>query len=731
MSLKSNLLGSGAAMLALCLSHAAAAQIAGTNTPTTDASAGDNSNGEIIVTAQKRAESIKDVPLSIAAKSGEELEQNRIMNTLDLSLAVPGLAVAETGPGRQIVVIRGLGSERGSSSLTGIYLDEMPVTGAQDGFNASYIDLRTMDLERVEVLKGPQGTLFGEGAVGGAIRYITKDPELSRVSGKLSGTVYDTEDGDWSQEVVGIVNIPLVEDVLGLRVAGTYENKGGWIDRPSTGAANINDNEVFNIRVKALWRPIDGLDIKGMVVVHRNNGGASNIVNTPPRDRSEFTQALWFDGTSWNRNGPTAIEDKYELYNLSISYDFSFANFLSSSSYAKIDSVSPFTQLLNFPNPTLEIYFRDYIQDAKIKSQELRLTSKGEGPFNWTIGGFYKEASIDREWRSGYDFVYQGLMLTGITAGSVPASTSKSIAGYADASYQLTDRIKVGGGLRYFHDKRESFDRAAKAATFQKGSFNATTFRVYASYEPADDVHLYVNVGDGARSGGFNAPTSIPLGAPPTYGPERVMSYEAGAKTYFFDRALSFDVALFYSKYSDMQDDTIITSPVDGVTPIAYTANDQRARIQGVEWDVNWRATSQLTLGIAGDVTDSKITSRSSGSPYDVGDPINFVPKYSVAAHATYRFELGDELPGYFRVEYNRKGKSIQTLRRALADPPQGVAPAVDLVNATVGFEHADWDFSLFGRNLTDERGIIRAGVTGQTAQARPRTFGVTVGRRF
>nr|WP_053000231.1 TonB-dependent receptor [Sphingomonas sp. Y57] len=715
-----------AAIIALSVASVARAQA-----PVADSEAA--MDGEIVVTAQKRVESIKDVPISITAKSGAELEQTRIMNTQDLSFAVPGLAVAETGPGRQIVVIRGLGSERGSSSLTGIYFDEMPVSGAQDGFNQSYIDLRTTDLERVEVLKGPQGTLFGEGAVGGAIRYITKDPDLSGVSGRLAGTFYDTADGGSSQEVVGILNVPLVDDIAGLRIAGTYENKGGWIDRPSTGAKNINDNEVFNIRAKLLLRPTEKLEVKAMAVVHRNDGGGSNIVNIGPRKESNFLQAQWFDGVSWNRNGPTDFTDNYELYNLTAKYDLGVAELLSSTSRADLDSVQAFTQVLGAPTPSLEVYFRDYVQNAKITSQELRLTSAGAGPFAWTIGAFYKEASISREWRSGYDYVGpDGTMLTGITAGSAPTSTSDSLAFYGDASYAISRRLKIGAGLRYFHDKRESFDRAAKAASYQKASFNNTSFRVYSSYEPVDDVHLYVNIGDGARSGGFNSPANIPLGAPPTYKPERVMSYEAGAKTYLLDRALSLDVAFFYTDYTDMQDDSVVISPVDGVTPIQFTTNDQRARLQGVEWNIILRPTRAWTFGFAGDVTDTKITRTSSASPYDIGDPINFVPKYSISAHATYAFDLAADMPGYLRVEYNRKGKSIQTLRRsAIINPPQGIAPPVDFINAVGGFDYRGWDFSIFGRNLTDERGIIRAGVTGQTAQPRPRTFGFSVGRDF
>lgn len=291
--------------------------------------------------------------------------------------------------------------------------------------------------------------------------------------------------------------------------------------------------------------------------------------------------------------------------------------------------------------------------------------------------------------------------------------------------------------MRYFRDERESFDAADVASTFLDGTFDALTYRAYASFAATDNVNLYVNVGDGYRSGGFNNPAYVAVGAPATFEPESVMSYEAGLKAILFDRRVSFDTALFYSKYQDMQDDTIliidrgVPGPSEDDVAIGYTTNGQRGKLKGVEWDISWRATEELSLGLSGDVIDTEITRVTSGSPYDVGDPINFVPEYKLNASANYSFNWGASIPGFFRLDVSRQGKSIQTLRRALADPPQGIAPAVDFLNASLGANYNGWEVALFGRNLTDEDGIIRAAVTGQAAQARPRTVGITIGKRF
>lgn len=693
----------------------------------------ENDLEEVVVTAQRREESLKDVPISISAVTGEQLTTGGVMNMLDLSFSVPGLAVAETGPGRQIIVIRGLGSERGSSSLTGVYLDEMPVSGIQDGFIQSYIDLRTIDLERAEVLKGPQGTLFGEGSVGGTVRFITKDPVLGEYNGRLAATLYSTTDGQESEEVIGVVNMP-VGDAFAVRVAGTYENKGGWIDQPSRGLKDINDNEVYNVRVKTLWAPTEALDVRGMIVVHRNEGGGSNIVNQSPRDESIFLQALGWNGTAFDRNATSAFEDEYELYNLTATYNFGDAELLSSTSYAKLDSLASLTQLYGaLPTPALEVLMRDYRQDAAVLSQEFRLTSTGGGPFFWTVGGFIKDSELTKEWQSGFDFNAPslGAAAFGGQAGLEPTSESQSWATFADVSYAITERFKVGGGVRYFFDERKAFDETDREATLLEDDFDAVTYRVYASFALTDDVNVYASVGDGFRSGGFNPPTDIARGAPASYDPETVTSYEAGLKSFLFDRRVSFDTAVFFSTYEDMQADTATTSSLDNEY-LQFTANGQRAELRGFEWDLSWRPTGDLILSFGGDLTDTEITKAATASPYNVGDPIDFAPEYRLTTSANYEFDWTPTLPGYVRLDFNRQGKSFSTQRRnVLGVPEQNVAAPVDFLNLIAGLNFEGWELALFGRNLLDERGAVRAGWTGLHPQARPRTAGVTMAKRF
>lgn len=687
---------------------------------------------EVIVSAQKRDERLIDVPVSITARSGEQLESAGIEDVRDLSYAVPSLSVYETGPGRQMIIVRGIGSFRGTSSLTGVYLDELPVSGLQDGRNPAYADLIAIDLDRVEVLKGPQGTLFGEGAAGGVLRFLTKDPDLSRAGGELSTEFYNTADGGWSEEVTGVVNVPLVSEVFGIRLAAKYEDISGWIDQPSIGREDINDSEVKHVRVKALYAPTLNLRITSLAEIHRNEGGGSNVVNQEPFKDSNFRQAF-------DLNAPTGYYDDYDMFNLAIKYDFSFAQLVSSTSYTDIDSVQSETQFLDGdPVPWLEISIPEYQNHSTVVTQEFRLASLQGGPFNWIFGANYKDAElVTGLGDAGLSAcIFGGVCLTpGLSAGEEPTKTSKSWAGFADVSYEFADRLEVGGGLRYFSDKRESFNLQV-SPTVLAGDFSKTTYRAYLKYSISPDANVYVSTGTGFRSGDFNDETAVANGAPRDISPETTLSYELGTKVSLLDGRLRMDAAVFYTEYRDMFADRTSFTPSTATGLVTYTANGQDAEVKGVEWEIGWAMTDRLALTLAGDVTDAEIsrTDATDSDPvYVVGDPVNFAPEYSVSAAVDYGFQWADAMPGFFRVSFDRQGKSYCTERsNVLVLDQQFIAPAVSFLSASVGGEWSGWHWNLFGRNLLDEDRPLNASLGGViSAQARPRTIGVSLSKSF
>lgn len=688
---------------------------------------------EVIVTAQKRAERTIDIPMSISALSAENLAVAGVDNALDLSFAAPGLAVLEFGPGMQILSIRGISSERGSSALIGAYVDEMPVTAMQATANTP--DIRALDLERVEVLKGPQGTLFGEGAAGGVVRFITRDPDLGGFGGKLATEFSTTAGGGWSKEVTGIANIPIVTDKFGIRIAAKYEDNAGWIDQPTAGRKDINDSEVKHARIKAMLQATDKLQLKLLAEIHRNDVGAQNNVNDPSTGRSNFIQA-------YDRFAPTDYYNNYEMYNLTVTYDFGFAQLLSSTSRGEFDSSISLTQFTRErPVAYLEILQRGLnTYDTAITAQELRLTSSSPGPLKWVVGANYKDADATSFSGEGLDVVLFGgtpdeFLFPGLGYGATTTNTSKSWAGFADLSYDLTDRWQVGAGIRYFYDERETFD-PRDPTSYVSGDFDQVTYRGYVRYQIAPNVNAYASVGTGFRSGGFNAPVNIGRGAPPTYGPEKTTFYELGLKASLLGGSLRLDGALFFGQYDGLLEDINVSSPVDGGI-LQYTSNSQDAEVRGAELTVDWLATDRLTLSIAGTLTDTEISwiSPAAADPaYFIGDPINSVPKYQLSASANYKFDWAASLPGYWNLTYNRRGKSYDTNRTrygGITLDDQNISTDVNFLNTRLGLDWNGWEWSLFGQNLTNEDRPVNAGVTGILIQYRPRTFGIGVSKSF
>src|ERR1700722_4436728 len=288
---------------------------------------------EIPATAQKRTQKLIDVPISITALDGDALRQAGIQTMLDLSYAVPSLVVQDTGGGYQRYFIRGIGNGNGVTSLVGVYLDEADITNNGN----TQLDIRAGDIERIEVLKGPQGTLYGAGSAGGTIRYIANDPDLKAFGASGDLQAYTTRYGAPSEELATVVNIPVVEDVLGLRLAGTYGNLGGWIDQPATGLNNINNQELWDMRIKALWTPIEDLSVKAMAELHRNHGGG-----TDASAEADYNLSLSVYPTD-----TTPFTSDFDVYNVTASYDFSKVNLLSSTSY--VDSATSGVIGLEYP----------------------------------------------------------------------------------------------------------------------------------------------------------------------------------------------------------------------------------------------------------------------------------------------------------------------------------------------------------------------------------------------
>lgn len=641
---------------------------------------------EIVVTAQKREQNLMDVPIAISALSGSELSERGIDNIRDLSLAVPELTIFSGRPGSDIYLLRGIGDVDGDS-LVGVYLDEAQVTGP----TGVQLDLRTTDLERVEVLHGPQGTLYGQGSAGGTIRFITKDPNFDSLGGEMELSTASTEDGEPSHTLTGIVNLPILDDVFALRIASTYEDMGGWVDR-QPGKNDINDSELYNLRIKALWRASENLDIKAMAVTHRNNVGFNDAPQTDNYIAILPDFALNIDLPS---------EDDYDLFNITVTYDLGFADLLSTSSYSDVQQEKRSASAISSFN-IQRIAFEDVVFDAL--TQELRLVSSGVTQLQWSLGATYTEN----------DQFAEVVVISDLSGAAIEILTdieAQSWAVFGDINYQLTDQLTVGFGIRFFEEEKE--------IPGQSDTFDSIDPRLYLSYSLTEDIQIYSSIAEGFRSGGFN---SLGLGFPESYDPETLRSFELGSKMSLLNNRLDAEVALFYSEYKDIQSQIITLSG------LGYLDNIGEAEVKGVDLSLALAMTEQLTLKFSGNYIDTEFVDGPVGGELEVGDRLDYIPKYNYTLSAIYDVSWSVDVSGYIRLDYNEQGKSYDRLRTFGLEDESGV---INLLNARVGADWGDIALELYANNLLNDNEQVFPTVTEDLMRLRPRTIGISASYSF
>lgn len=659
-------------------------------------SGGDQSKviAQVVVTAQKREERLIDVPVSVVAMSSDELEKRRIADVDDLAFAVPGLSIESTGWQRRIQ-LRGIGNGQGNFSLIGLYFDEADVTTT----GTAQLDLSTYDLARVEVLRGPQGTLYGEGSAGGTLRFITNSPGLTafRMTSDLA-TAF-TQDGAPSQRINTMVNIPLISGSMGLRVAGTFDHEGGWINQPAADRIDINEQNKTDVRVKWLWKPDDRFTADAMYTIHRNDAST----NLGEDGNGNYTQV-------WGLTTTPQVKDDYELYDLTLTYDFGPFRVLNTASYVDQDRNSKDFGYISVSNPgvpTASLYFDLYEPINRIATDELRLSSNGKGAWTWTVGGIYRHAELKLNEIFNYG-LSDGPVGVLLNAGN--DTLSKSWAAFGDTNYKLFERLTLGAGLRYFDDQQTY----TAGPTVQNGSFHTTNPRAYAEFKVVDDVNIYTSAAKGFRSGGFNSLNQ------PSYGPESVWTYEFGTKTSLLGHSLNTDIALFYSNYSNYQIVGITSTGLD------ITSNAGDARIKGIEWQTTWRPAEQWTLAINGDYVDTSFNRIDvANSAFALGDELPFIPRYTATASVQRDFTVLDK-ESYVRLDFNRQGRE-STRNRSIGTLFYGESDVINMLNLNVGAAiNSSLTVSAFAQNLLNDRGYTDPyGFIHDAARSRPRTAGL------
>lgn len=689
--------------------YAQSAQDVGTDAP---------GSNEIVVTAQKREQALIDVPLSITAVSAEELSQRGASTIQDLQYAVPGLSMTEFSPGQTRVQLRGVSVFSGLPTV-GTYLDEIPLNLES---NQTGQDVRLLDINRIEVLRGPQGTLYGQGAVGGTIRYVTNEVDLSKTGGSVGveGGLVDRGGTDW--KVDGAVNAPIVEDRIGIRLAGSFQQFGGWIDNPYLGEKNVNGGHSYVVRGKLAFKLSDDFRVTLMAHHQELELGAQNLSNA---DRQVFDQVA------------TPFSSKATILNANATYDLSFAQLLSSTAYVRRRDIltqdltatfGPFLPLFGVAPDSASSIALTSRGTNKIFTQELRLASTGSGLLNWTIGGFYRDSSTDAV---GDATVLPQPLPPSIVLyrvrGTSP-SDSESWAVFGEASYKLTDTLTAAGGLRYFEDRRrqDSVSTVFNSPAVDRGTatFHALSPRFNLAWQPNDDVNLYANVARGFRSGGFNlTSTGAGLGeVPPSYKPDSIWTYEVGSKFRTSDRKLNVELAVYRNEWTDVQTATNIPG-----LPTTFTTNGGKIAGWGVDGSVAYSPFSTLTFTLAGGWND--MAYKTSSAEHLAGDRVDYVPRFTGSASAEYRVTVG-ALPGFVRVDYQH-ADAFQLFARNFQPAPARSDPQ-DILNARIGVDGDSWSASIFARNILNRNSSIYPAVGALIYDARlqPRVIGLSLNFR-
>lgn len=402
----------------------------------------------IIVTATRREESLQDVPLAVTAWQQEALSEKGIVSYDGLARETPGIVLNQPTANFNTITTRGIATNGYGANLqaaTAIYINELPISS---NGNSTILDPTLYDVERVEVLRGPQGTLFGANSLSGAVRILTKAPNPKEF--EASALVdYGLTDGDaLRQRYNGMVNVPLIEDEMALRVVGFYRDEDGWVDNVGTGIDGANSLESIGGRAHLLWEPTSSFDI-GLLVIHEDNKPADSGLTNPDRgDYVRFTER------------PDLFQSNFTSYNLTANYEMDWATLTSSSTYSNIDGkfivdlAGTFNQAIPFALDAVG-YDENFVQEA-------RLSSADGGDWDWIVGGFYfnKRRDIDYDYRSSIEFL-QARNLTGL-----PNEYYQSYSGYFDAiesaafgelTYRFSDQFWVTGGLRYTETSVQSF----------------------------------------------------------------------------------------------------------------------------------------------------------------------------------------------------------------------------------------------------------------------------------
>jgi len=736
---------------------------------------------DILVTAQKRTSTVQKTPISVAVISGEDLLKRGLTDLSQVASVTPGVSMKVNGPGQTEFEMRGMTSSGGNSPTTGFYLDDVPLTAPAAAQNGKVvIDPTLYDIARVEVLRGPQGTLYGSGSMGGTIKLITNQPDSHGYHASAQTILSGTQGGGFNHTVNGMINIPLISDVLALRIVGSESHTSGWIDRKVESdfpVSGLTRGDVQNGTVTATYKGSNAEQTYALRAAIQYTPNA-HLTITP----SIFYQNLHQDGPSAFDSTPGTpthyqpfdiaepLNDAIIVGNLNVNYKFDTFDVTSVSSfwqrkprqiqdgsenlqnpYSGFNSITAPSPLYGV-NGTGPIFGIEY-NPTKQFSQELRLASRGETRIKWVAGVFYSR------FRSSYNPLLDlpnpaafGSDNSTLWRVYEPATITQT-AVFGEATYPITPALKLTGGLRWFTYSNDTSywgigwgqpNDTLPASQNVHQAQSGLNPKVNLAYEIDANNLVYASAAKGFRPGGANmalpnnfgfqqALTALgyPNGAPPSYNSDSVWSYEIGDKARLFHNHLVINTSAYYENWSNIQLEVL---PQD--YPLFVNANS--AHILGGEIEARAVLAKGLTLAATGGYTHAVVAATLHG--YNKGDRLPNVPEFTGNISLNYSRPLSETLNFTAHIETTFTSSRVDLTFPGGNPDTQTPLPGYSLTNLrlTVAADQG-WTAAVFVNNLTDKKAWLENIVQLTLANAsynrvatnQPRTAGIDLSYRF
>jgi outer membrane receptor protein involved in Fe transport len=703
---------------------------------------------EVIVTAQKREESLLDVPAAVSVVSGSQLEALQVNSLSDMAAYVPGLTVFSSGaPGAREVVIRGISTtfnNEDNSPLVGTYVDDLPFGNTAGSRGDVYgLDLNPFDVARIEVLKGPQGTLYGGDTMGGLIKYVLQEPDLVKPTGRVAGDLqYTYNSNEPTGTARAAVSVPLISNVLGIRFSGFYQHNAGYIDNVGTGQTNINHSTETGGKATILWKPFSAFTTK-FTAITQDVDAADLSVETV----DSITHRPVYGNLKLNTQFPQPFKQRVRDYALHIDWDLGYLTLENSVGYSFGSSVSTWDlssygvfclpTILSCPDypygDALALY---HVSDDVSKIvDEFRLASSGYHVLQWMLGGFFtREASQQLEDFPTYTPAHMILPARNNLLITDTEAHFKEAAVFGNATINFTDKLSVSGGGRYSWYSKYGcksgdglFFPHPTLGCSDLPAVGVATWMADARWHLDKDTMLYTRVATGYRPGGGCPTCGIPaLGIPGEVRPDRTTNYELGWKGEYLDRRLQVDLSTFYIKWTDIQ--------LNLLTPngLNYAGNGGAARSTGAEVTTIYQPTDDLSLNATLAYTDAQLTETVPGNGIE-GDRLPGAPLWTGSLTADYTRPVGTDRRVFFGGDYQYRDVFASVI--ANGKNPLNIPPT-HLVGLHGGIVLGDLTLQLFGKNIFNNHsysGLMYVDVPTRPkyVPVLPRTIGLSAEYRF